>query len=89
MFAVKFAASFFNINAHVNDYNKNLEERFRKKKDNSYHMELPWHYDNIDLVPSNEYITFRVLCRNLCSLERREMDKAYNDVFARTSQKES
>lgn len=58
-----------------------ISKKMIEFKDNSYYVQLPWHENKIDLVSSNYQIALRVLDRTPRSLERREMDKAYNEGF--------
>lgn len=83
MFAVDSAAASHDEEL-IGDYDRNRIENFRKSiefRDNSYFVDLPWHKDKIDSVPSNYQVALKVLDRTMLSLEKRDLDKTYTDIF--------
>ena len=46
-------------------------------KDNSYHIILPWHEDQISSVPSNHEVALSVLNRIVTKLENQVLWNAY------------
>ena len=61
-----------------------MKNRFRDGisfKDGHYHVELPWYQDNIDLVPSNNFVALKVLGRTIDLLKRKGLVNKHQEVF--------
>ena len=52
-----------------------------KFKDGHYHVELPWHQEKINAVPSNHNIALKVLDRTLGQLRNKNLVAKYEAVF--------
>ena len=81
MFAIDSAGSSFE--EKFSDYDKNKVDKCKKSiefKENANFVKLPWNEDKIKSVPSNHQVALKVLDRTILSLEKKKLDKTYNDI---------
>ena len=63
---------------------KEQVEKFRKGiifKEGKYHVELPWHFDKVEAVPSNHNVALKVLDRTMKYLDKKGLTERYQSVF--------
>ena len=59
----------------------NQKKKSTEFKDNAYFVKLPWHEDKMKSVPSSYQVALKVLDITMLSLEKKKLDKTYNDIF--------
>ncbi len=71
-------------NKELINYDEEKVQRFKQGitfENGHYHVELPWHEDKINLVPSNHNVALKVLDRTMINLKKNNLVKEYENVF--------
>lgn len=66
------------------DYDQDQIQRFQRSimfKNGSYNLQLPWHFDKLSQVPSNQAIALRTLKHVVRGLEKKGLHQEYLEVF--------